>query len=129
MSLPAIVMPAELPAWLADGYEAAPGSIYGHAGMSIGASRTRRIVSCAERKERCSLLLTAAMLPIFHEFFEVTLEAGRLPFAARVSNLGAGVRWWSALASYESSTPRPGGLTTISCTLLLRGAPYASGPV
>lgn len=128
MTLPAITMPASLPAWLAEGYESSPGAIYGHAAMIAGHSRTRRTVTRAERREGCLLLLTAAQLPIFFEWFETTLEAGRLAFAAQVANLGPGVRWFDALCSYESSTPRPGGLTMIACRLVLRGPPYLSGP-
>jgi len=114
--------------WLADGYQAVPGAVYGHAQMSVGNSRTRRMMTRAERREQCSLRLTAAQLPVFHEWFENTIKAGELPFAAQVANLGAGTRWWDALASYENSTPQPGGITTITCMLVLRGLPQLAGP-
>lgn len=128
MALPTLVMPESLPPWLATGYESSPGTVCGYASMSVGHSRTRRIFTRAERREKCLLRLASAQLPVFFNFFEVDLQAGALPFAAKVTHLGPGTRWWDALASYESSTPQSGGFTTIECVLILRGLPQVAGP-
>ena len=129
MSLPSLTLPASLPMWQVNGYEAAPGAVYAHAAMSTGHSRTRRVYSVAERAEKASMLLTGAQLATWHDFYENSLQAGALPFSAQFANLGPGTRWFDALMVGEyTSTPHPGGMTTVSCTLALRGSPSLTGP-
>lgn len=96
--------------------------------MTTGHSRTRRLVTATERQERVSLRLSAALLPIFFDWYESDLQAGLLPFAAQVANLGPGVRWYEALMLRYTSSAAPGGITTIQAELTLRGHPYRSGP-
>ena len=129
MSLPSLTIPAGLPMWLVSGYEVAPGAVYANAAMSTGHSRTRRVYSVAERAEKASLLLTKDQLATFHAWYENDLQAGSLPFSAQFANLGPGTRWFDALMVGEyTGTPHPGGMTTVSCTLALRGSPSLTGP-
>ena len=128
MALPSLLLPATLPHWLAAGYASEPESIYGRAQMSTGHTRIRRVFTVADRKEQVSMLLSDAQLAAFHAWHELDLQAGLLPFAAQVANLGPGLVWFDALMLDYTSTPQPGGISMLGATLLLRGSPSATGP-
>lgn len=128
MPLPSIIMPSTLPDWMVDGYQAEPQPTVAHVPMATGPGRLRPIYTTADRRERATLRLLPAQLPVWDEFAEDTLEAGRLPFAARMCNLGPGVRWFSALLLSWDTDPKPNGRTILSAELLLRGPAYLSGP-
>jgi hypothetical protein len=128
MPLPTRTLPEGLPSWRVEGYEARPDALFGHAPMSTGHSRTRKRFTTPTRQERASLLLTDAQLVAFHEWHEGTLQAGLLSFAAQVCNLGEGMVWFDALLLDYSTESRPNGKTLLSCNLLLRGYPSATGP-
>lgn len=128
MSLPSRTMPTSLPDWRIEGYQAEPEPIFGRAPMSTGHGRTRQIYTAADRLDQASLLLWPAQLPTWFNFVEETLQAGLLPFAARVANLGPGVRWFDALLLEWATDPKPNGSTMVAAKLLLRGSPYLTGP-
>lgn len=128
MALPSRTMPSSLPPWQAQGYTAEPEPLFAHAAMTTGHARTRRLYTAANRRERAGLRLTPAQLPVWHAWVEDDLQAGSLPFAAQVANLGPGVRWYEALLLEWPSDPRAGGRTLVECTLLLRGPAYLTGP-
>lgn len=129
MALPSIAMPPSLPDWLLAGYQVEPLPVFGRAPMSIGPGRSRRLWTVVERRQTASLaLLSAAQLAAWHQFVEVTLQAGLLPFAGRFANTGPGVRWFDTLLLNYASAAGQGTLTTITAELLLRGDAYRSGP-
>ena len=128
MPLPSRTMPSTLPDWRIEGYQAEPEPIFGHVRMSTGAGRSRQIWTAADRVESASIKLWPASLPIWFTFVEDTLQAGLLPFAARLANLGPGVRWYETQLLEWRSTPKPNGATIITARLLLRGDAYLSGP-
>ncbi len=129
MPLPEILMPAALPPWLAAGHERQEAPLYAHAPMSTGHSRTRRVFTAAERFQAASMELTQAQLTAFHEWFENTLQAGLLRFAAQFQDLGPALVWFDAqLLGYVSRRLPQGGRSVLECQLVLRGAPSLTGP-
>lgn len=128
MPLPSRTMPSTLPEWLIDGYQAEPEPTVAHVPMTSGPGRLRPIYTAADRRERGTLRLLPAQLPVWFDFTENTLQSGLLPFAARVCNLGPGVRWFEALLLQWDTDPKPNGRTIVTAELLLRGPAYLSGP-
>lgn len=129
MSLPSRVMPAALPDWLLADYRVAPDRVYATVPMASGSGRHRRIWTASDRRQEASLaLLGSAHLDLWHQFVEVTLEAGLHPFAARVANIGPGLRWFDALLLGYETEAGPGRVTRLKARLLLRGEPSRVGP-
>ena len=128
MALPSITMPASLPAWLAAGYSNTEESLYATAPMSTGSARVRRRWTVSSRRVTASLALKPEALVDFHQWHEGTLEAGRLAFSAQFAQLSPSRAWFETLLIGYESTPMPGGLTMVSCDLLLRGEPSMTGP-
>ena len=128
MALPSLVMPASLPGWVFAGYAEEEAALYAHAPMSTGHSRCRRRWSVSDRLLSASLILTADQVKVFHDWHENDLMAGVVPFAAKVAQMGPGFVWFDALLLKYESTPEAGGITTIDCSLLLRGDPSPTPP-
>lgn len=128
MALPSTTMPTTLPDWRVEGYQAEPEPTVAHVPMATGPGRLRPIYTAADRRETGTLKLQAGQLPTWSDFVEDTLQAGLLPFAARVANLGPGVRWFDALLLEWDTDPQPNGTTIVVAKLLLRGSAYLTGP-
>lgn len=129
MPLPEIVKPSSLPPWLARGHQHEEAPLYGHAEMSTGHSRTRRLWTAAERRVQLEVNLSAAQMADFHHWHEHALLAGLRPYAEQVPAFGPGLVWFEALLLSYRTTPTRGQRTRLSVELLLRGAPSVAGPV
>jgi hypothetical protein len=96
MTLPAITMPDSLPGWLCMPHDVTYGTPYADVPMSTGAARRRRVASGAAHLLDAALSLSAAQMADFHAWFEDDLQAGALPFAARVMSPAYVLQWWHA---------------------------------
>lgn len=132
-TMPEIVLPADLPAWLIDGHESALDDAYAHVEMRTGHHRLRRVYRRPPEVRSVSLLLREEQAAVFDEWFERDLLVGEREFAARVANRGPGIVWYAArfVAPYEAAPLHlAGGVGwRIDARLLLSGQPQAFAPV
>lgn len=131
MTLPTIRPPAGTPAFLADGLTISEDSVYASVGMASGHSRQRRRWTVTERVVPVAWLLREQRLADVDRWFNETLEAGTLPFAAPIANQGLGPRrlWWRATwISYQVEMLVGTARGRVTGSLLLVGDGYEVGP-
>lgn len=85
----AVEFPAALPVWQAAGHSLEQGDCFAAPQRRvIGLPRRRRVSRTAPETVTASLLLTASQMAVFAAWYEDDLQAGSLPFTARVMGLG-----------------------------------------
>lgn len=128
MSLPGITAPVGTPLFLADGHSITEDSMFAPVRPRTGHSRLRRVRTAPERVVSVGWLLEADELLRVIEWFEDTLQAGALEFAALVANQGPGQRWWRARwVSFQTEMLHK-GRGRVTGTLFLVGDPSETGP-
>jgi len=118
--------------FLAAGHGIEEDSVYAAVQMASGHSRQRRRWTVPERVVSVSWLLKGeAQIAEVDEWFDITLEAGALPFSAQVANQGSGsaLLWWRArwLAGWQFEMI-PGGFCRVTGQLFLTGEGSEDGP-
>lgn len=96
MTLPTLTMPDSLPGWLCMPHDVSYGTPWADVAMATGAPRRRRVASGAAHVLEGALSLNPAQMQAFHDWFEDDLQAGALPFAARVLSPAYVQEWWHA---------------------------------
>lgn len=129
MALPEILTPSSFPCFLAGGHSSAPQSVYTELERASGYRRKRKYRTTAPRIVAVSWLLSADQMPRFYAWFENTLQAGSLSFAARVAAEGPGNLYYAAtwLGPYQAS-PLAKGRWRVSGQLYLEGEGQSDPP-
>lgn len=96
MSLPSITAPSGTPPFLAYGHGIEEDSVFANVKSATGHGRKRRVYTVPERVVQVSWFLDADELEAVEDWYENTLQAGSLEFAAQVANQGPGLLWWTA---------------------------------
>lgn len=132
MALPSITMPSSLPNWLCMPHDVAYGTPYADVAMAVGAARRRRVATGAAHQVQAAMSLGAAQMAAFHTWFEDDLQAGALPFAARVLSPAGALQWWHArFTQPPRHTPEPTGTGLqwlVTCVLRLQGQASSEAP-
>ena len=82
MALPAIEMPATVPDWVTSPHDHTLSGPFADVPFVMG-SRKRRVATAGTMSIEAGMVLNEAQASAVHTWFEDTLEAGWLPFAAR----------------------------------------------
>lgn len=130
MALPPIVSPAGVPPYREEGFGRRRANLHGNAPMGTGSARKQPLRTAAFERVTVSARFSSAAAALHYAWYEHTLRAGSLPFAAPLFGWGTpAVQWWhaewEAPPTYE---PLKGGLWILSGTLRLTGEPSAAGP-
>lgn len=96
MTLPALTMPATVPDWHATGYSQVLGGPFASVGVMTGAPRLRRVGVGAVHVVEAQMYCSAEQALDLQAWIEDDLEAGTLPFAARVMADDGTRVWWHA---------------------------------
>lgn len=132
MALPSLTMPSSLPHWLCMPHDVAYGTPYADVAMAVGAARRRRVATGAAHQVGAALSLGPAQMADFHAWYEDDLQAGALPFAARVLSPAGALQWWHArFTTPPSKTPQPtpnGMQWLVACQLRLQGQASSEAP-
>lgn len=131
MALPELMLPAGMPAFLANDHDLELAPLHAEVEMRTGHSLKRRVFTVADRQVGVALQLTAALMTTFEAWFETALQAGVLPFTAQVANQGAGLLYWSARfvgGSYVAVASEGGASFVVWATLRLTGDGSATPP-
>lgn len=132
MALPSIVMPATLPDWRVAPHEQTLPAPYAPVQFTTGQARMRRTSVGAATAQQAELLLTEAQALVLHNWFEDDLQAGVLPFAARVLSPAGGHEWWHARFAqppvWECLATSGGPWWRVQAVLRLEGAPSNTAP-
>jgi hypothetical protein len=128
MTIPLITAPAGTPFVLAEGHGIEEDSVFAQVPFATGHSRARRVWTVTERLVTVRWLLEADEMAAVDEWFEDTLQAGALEFAAQMKNVGAGLLWWRARwVSFQTEMLHL-GRGRVSGVLLLTGEGSETGP-
>lgn len=128
MALPSITAPAGFPCFLARGHAIALRPVHHPVRFAQGVARQRRCYTAQQRVVDVAWFLSQARLIEAEQWYEQTLDAGAIEFAAEVRTQGLGTLWWRARwvdIGYEMSSR---GRGTVRGKLLLTGQPETSGP-
>ena len=132
MPLPTLQMPATVPDWRVQPHDLTLGKPYTPVQMAAGQPRLRRVATAPAHSLQAQLLLTQAQATALHDWFEDTLEAGALPFAARTISPDGTRHWWharfAAPLSWDPQATATGPMWTVSATLRLQGEPSTTAP-
>lgn len=128
MALPRIKAPAGTPRFRLDGYSMEEDSVFSGVQFTTGHSRSRRRWTVSERVVQVSWFLSAQQLLAIDYWYQTTLRAGALEFAAEVLHLGPGVRWWTARWISFQAEMRNGNRGVVSGSILLTGSPSLTPP-
>lgn len=132
MALPTELMPSTLPHWRVAPHTLALRSPFATVAFIVGQPRKRRVASAPPRGVRAELLLTEAQATTLHNWHEDDLEAGTLPFSARVLADDGTLQWWHArFAQPLEWEAVPGGTAPswrVSAVLRLQGSPSSTQP-
>jgi hypothetical protein len=132
MALPSIVMPATLPDWRVAPHDQTLPLPYAQVQFTTGQARLRRTSAGAAMLQQAELMLTEAQALVLHNWIEDDLQAGVLPFAARVLSPAGGHEWWHARLAqppvWECLGSSGGPMWRVSAVLRLEGSASADGP-
>lgn len=134
-TLPEILLPEGLPAWLVNGFEGTDESAYGRVPMSTGHDRKRRLYRRPPIIRKVSLMLTEVQAMVFEGWFQNDLLAGERMFSARVRDMGPGHIWYTAqfsdppVATFQHWAEEPEkGYWLVTAELTLYGPGSDFGP-
>src|SRR4051794_1500248 len=131
MALPEILVPIGVPPYRANGHARARGNAHADVPMGTGHGRKRPIRTARPRFADVTARLSAAAAVLHEAWYEDTLKAGTLPFAAELFGFGtSSTEWWSATWDKPPKyTPAAGGFHILTGRLRLTGEPSLTGPV
>lgn len=129
MALPELFLPSTLPDFKAAGHQLTPDALYAPVERQAGSSRRRRLFTSVPYSLKAQLEVTQSQLEDFFAWHETSLQAGAVPFTAKVAKVGPGVEYWEAYCLGFSVAHEEGQMRTISLDLRLQGEPSASAPV
>lgn len=131
MALPELLLPAGLPAFLAEGHAIELVPLHADIAMRTGHTRKRRVFTVAPRLVDVGLRLTANQMATFAAWFENSLQAGAQWFTASVANQGPGLLYWQARfeAPYTAEPGDAAGSWRVTARLRLIGEGSATAPV
>lgn len=132
MALPSELMPATLPDWRVAPHSLTLRGPFASVAVVVGHPRKRRTANVPPRAVRAELLLTEAQATALHDWHEGDLEAGALPFSARVLADDGTRQWWHARFAqpleWEAVAARGGPRWRVSALLRLQGYPSSTQP-
>lgn len=132
MALPTLTMPATVPDWRAEPHDFTLVPAFAEVPVVVGAPRRRRVATAGVRYLQVDLTASAAQAQALHAFIEDDLQAGVLPFAARVLADDGTRQWWHArladMPQWEAVPTRSAPLWQVSARLRLEGEPSATAP-
>lgn len=129
MALPELLLPATLPPFKADDFVITPEEMYAPVARQNGQPRKRRLFVSVPRVVDASIETNQAGLETFFSWHETALQAGALPFSARVAKVGSGVEYWEAYVLGYTVEHREGANNhIITMKLRLKGQPSSSPP-
>lgn len=129
MTLPTIIAPPTAPVFLAAGHQINEDGVFAPVRFGTGHARNRRTRTKTERTVSVSWFLEAGPLADVWSWYENDLQAGALPFAARVANQeGAGLVYWAARWVDFNIELLPKGRGRLTGQLYLYGEPSETGP-
>lgn len=132
MALPTELMPATLPAWRIAPHSLTLRAPYATVAVAVGQPRRRRTACTAPRAVQAELLLTEAQASTLHTWHEDDLQAGALPFSARVLADDGTLQWWHARFAqpleWEAAASGTGPQWRVAALLRLQGYPSSTQP-
>lgn len=125
MALPSLEMPATVPDWRYAPHDVQAGEPYARVQFITGQPRVRRTSVGTVQQMQAEMLCTQAQAQALHTFYEEDLDAGSLPFAARVLAPDGSREWWHARfvqpPAWDGVHATGGPLWRVRATLRLEG--------
>ena len=132
MPLPTELMPSALPDWRVAPHVLTLRAPFATVAVVVGHPRKRRTAGVPPRVVRAELLLTEAQATTLHNWHEDDLEAGTLPFSARVLADDGTRQWWHARMAqpleWEAVAAGSGPQWRVATLLRLQGYPSSTQP-
>jgi hypothetical protein len=132
MALPSIEMPTAVPDWRVVPHDFTLAAPLASVQFVTGAPRRRRSTTGSVRSLQAEMQCTQAQAQALRAWFEDDLEAGSLPFAARVLASDGTREWWHARfsgpLSWSGVASSQGPLWRVSAALRLQGQASETAP-